>query len=179
MSLTIKLNRFATPAAIVLLLGITLTGQDRSLPEVAKEKSGKAATRIFTEEDLEPGSAAEASAASVAAESETKQKDSSETRVTVAGLLEQATLPQARAILQSLKRDEQVLLRRYAQIQQKLTRETDQHLRQLYSNSLARRDETLARKRAQIQKVQKAITAVESDRTASPGSKNEGNKPEK
>ena len=78
---------------------------------------------------------------------------------------------QARATLESLKRDEQVLLRRYAQIQEKLTSGTDEHLRKLYSDSLTRRDQTLARKRAQIEQVEKAIAAAESGRTSSPRSK--------
>jgi len=83
------------------------------------------------------------------------------------------------AALESLKHDEQVLLRRYAQIQEKLTSGTDEHLRRLYSDSLARRDQTLGRKRAQIGQVEKAIAAAESGRIPPPGSKHEETKLEK
>jgi hypothetical protein len=52
-------------------------------------------------------------------------------------------------------------------------------LRKLYSGSLARRDQTLARKRAQIEQVEKAIAAAESGRAPSRGSKHEETKLEK
>ena len=73
-----------------------------------------------------------------------------------------------------MQRDEEVLLRRYAQIEEKLAGEKNEHLRQLYSTSLARREETLARKRGQIEQVTKAIGAAENSRTSPPGSKHDG-----
>ena len=172
----------ATGIAVALfaLSGI-VRAQDQSLAEVAKQKGGKTASRVITNEDLEASRPPEASVRVPVADTEPSklgEKDSGP-RITVLGLLEQATLSQARATLESLKHDEQVLLRRYAQIQEKLTSRTDEHLRKLYSDSLSRRDQTLARKRAQIEQVEKAIAAAESGRAPSPGSKHEETKVEK
>jgi hypothetical protein len=177
-----KLKRCGIGMAIVLLaLGGVVRAQDQSLADVAKQKRGKTTRRVITNEDLEASRPPEASVPTPVAGSEpSKPADmNSGARITVPGLLEQATLSQARATLESLKHDEQVLLRRYAQIQEKLTSGTDEHLRKLYSDSLARRDQTLARKRAQIEQVEKAIAAAESGRAPSPGSKHEKTKLEK
>lgn len=176
-----ELKRCTLGMALALLaVGGVARAQERSLAEVAKQKSGKPASRVITNEDLEASRPPEPALKPVAdtKPSAPAEKDSGP-RITVPGLLQQATLSQARATLQSLKHDEQVLLRRYAQIQEKLTSGTDEHLRKLYSDSLARRDQTLARKRAQIEQVEKAIAAAESGRSPSPGSKHEETKPEK
>jgi hypothetical protein len=165
----------------LLALGGAGRAQEQSLAEVAKQKSGKTASRVLTNEDLETSRPPEAavSARNPDAQPSTPAEKDSGARITVPGLLEQATLSQARATLESLKHDEQVLLRRYAQIQEKLTSGTDEHLRRLYSDSLARRDQTLGRKRAQIGQVEKAIAAAESGRIPPPGSKHEETKREK
>jgi hypothetical protein len=170
MDIATELKKCGIGVAVALLaLGGSLWAQERSLPEVAKEKGGKAAARVFTNEDLEAARPAEERAAPSLEKVEGKPaaQGKEDARVTVPGLLQEASVSQARAILESLQQDEEVLLRRYAQIQEKLSRESDEHLRQLYSNSLARRDETLARKRWQIEQVERAI------RAASPGSKHE------
>jgi hypothetical protein len=154
---------------LLLVLGGSLGAQERPLPEVAKDKGSKTAARVFTNEDLEAGRLAEEGAAASREKADVKPaaQDKEDARITVPGLLQEASVSEARAILKSLQQDEEVLLRRYAQIQEKLSSESDEHLRQLYSNSLARRDETLARKRRQIEQVEKAI------RAASPRSKHE------
>jgi hypothetical protein len=174
MGIAKELKKCAAGAAVALLaLGGALQAQDRPLPEVAKEKTGKAATRVFTNEDLESSRPAEASPASSAAPSTATEKDRGP-RITIPGLLENGTLSQARATLESLKHDEEVLEWRYAQIEEKLNSGTDQHLRKLYTDSLARRDETLARKRRQMEEVEKAIKAAESRRVSSPRSEHKG-----
>lgn len=182
MRLARKLKRCTTGVAVVLLALGSLQAQEQSLAEVAKQKGGKAATRVITNEDLESSRPPEASPPATATVTEpapAATEKNSGPRITIPGLLEEGTLSQARATLESLKHDEQVLLRRYAQLQEKLTSGTDEHLRQVYSNSLARRDETLARKRAQIEQVEKAIAAAESGRAPSPGRKHEETKLEK
>lgn len=162
-------------AMALLALGGSAWAQERSLAEVAREKSGKTATRVFTDEDLEASRPAEAvpSSAGLKTEAATAGQDQQGARVTVPGLLQEGSLQEARALLKSLQHDEDVLLRRYAQIE-KLAGEKNEHLRQVYSNSLARREETLARKRGQMEQVSKAIGAAENSRTSSPGSKHEG-----
>ena len=176
-----RLKRCSIGMAIALCaLGGVGRAQEQSLAEAAKQKSGKTASRVLTNEDLEASRPPEAavSARNPDAQPSTPAEKDSGARITVAGLLEQATLSQARATLESLRHDEQVLLRRYAQIQEKLTSGTDEHLRRLYSDSLARRDQTLGRKRAQIEQVEKAIAAAESGRVP-PGSKHEETKLQK
>ncbi|HKW26032.1 MAG TPA: hypothetical protein VJN48_09635 [Terriglobales bacterium] len=165
-------------ALALFALGGVGRAQDQSLGEVAKQKRGKTASRVITNEDLDASRPPEGSAPKPVTDTEPSKPDSG-ARITVPGLLERATLGQARATLESLKHDEHVLLRRYAQIQEKLTSGSDEHLRKLYSDSLARRDQTLARKRAQIEQVEKAIAAAESGRAPSPGSKHEETKSEK
>ena len=173
MGMVKELKKCAVGAAVVLLAaGGVLWAQDRPLPEVAKQKSGKTASRVITNEDLEASRPPEASPAA-AALPVAAGKDSGP-RITLPGLLEAGTLSQARATLESLKHDQEVLQRRYSQIQEKLSSGTDEHLRKLYSDSLARRDETLARKRRQIEEVEKAIEAAESRRASSPRSEHEG-----
>lgn len=177
MAIFTEFERWTLGAAVALLvLGGSAWAQERPLPEVAKEKSGKSAARVFTDEDLEASRPAETAAPSAGlnAEPAHADKDAQSARVTVPGLLQEGSLQEARALLRSLRHDEEVLLRRYAQIEAKLAGEKDEHLRQLYSNSLARRDETLARKRGQIAEVTKAIGTAENSRTSSPGSKHEG-----
>jgi hypothetical protein len=177
-----RLKRCSIGMAIAMVaLGGVGRAQEPSPAEVSRQKSDKKASRVLTNEDLEASRPPEARTPSPVASTEPSQpaeKDSG-ARITVPGLLEQATLSQARATLESLKHDEQVLLRRYAQIQEKLTSGTDEHLRRLYSDSLARRDQTLGRKRAQIGQVEKAIAAAESGRIPPPGSKHEETKREK
>jgi hypothetical protein len=160
----------------VLALGAIAWGQQRPLPEVAREKSGKTATRVLTNEDLEAARPAEPAPAAplTTSDSPAPAERPSGPRITVPGLLIGGTLAEAQATLQSLQHDEEVLLRRYAQIEQKLATERDEHLRKLYSNSLERRDETLARKHRQMEQVKQAIESAKSSRTSSPGSKHEG-----
>jgi hypothetical protein len=161
----------AISMAVLLLLAPLLRAQERSLPEVARERSGKKAARVLSNEDLqtepERNPQPPPEAASKAAQAAAADADA---RITVPGLLQEASLSQARAILKSLQHDEEVLLRRYAQIEEKLAGEQDEHLRRLYSDSLSRREETLARKREQIARVQKAIKAAETP----PGSRHDG-----
>ncbi len=160
----------------VLILGAIAWAQERPLPEVAREKSGKTATRVLTNEDLDAARRAELVPAGTPAATEppAAAERAAGPRITLPGLLQGGTLAQAQATLQSLQHDEEVLLRRYAQIEEKLATEKDEHLRKLYSNSLERRDETLARKRGQIEEVKKAMEAAKSSRTPSPGSTHEG-----
>lgn len=178
MSIRRALKNGITLAALWLLVSAAAAAaQDRPLPEVAKQKSGKTASRVLTNEDLEKGRPPQTSPLSspVGSEIKTAAEGGEAGRITVPGLLQDASAGQARGILKSLQHDEEVLLRRYAEIQRKLADETDEHLRQLYSNSLARRDQTLARKRQQIAEVNKAIEAVQNNAPASPESKHEKN----
>jgi hypothetical protein len=111
----------------------------------------------------------EADASNGSAQSERKDNDSDKSKhstsktskernsVNVPGLLDDGTLDQAKALLDSLKHDRQALIDNYDKIQRKLADEQDDSLRRVYSDSLARRDETLAKNQKQIDDTEKAI----------------------
>jgi hypothetical protein len=171
------LKKWSTTAALLCLLPAAgAAAQDRPLPDVARQKAGKTAARVLTNEDLEKTPPTEDSPppSRLASSHAAPRPESREAgHIAVPGLLQEASPAEARAILKSLQHDQEVLLRRYAEIEHKLAGETDEHLRQLYSSSLLRRDETLARKRQQIEEVKKAIEAAEKNVAASPESKHE------
>ena len=77
--------------------------------------------------------------------------------ITVPGLLQNATVAEAEALLDKLKNDEQVMNRRYDQLQQKLDAAENSVQRQMYAESLSHRDETVGRKRKQIDDVESAL----------------------
>ena len=63
-----------------------------------------------------------------------------------------------------LKQEEAALRRHYDDIQRKLVETKDQSLQRVYSESLSKRDETLARKRKQIEEVENNLHLVSGDR---------------
>ncbi|HLK35022.1 MAG TPA: hypothetical protein VKT29_18130 [Terriglobales bacterium] len=161
-----------TAAMLLLLPAALVSAQERPLAEVVKEKPAGKASRVYTDEDLRPEpERVSNSAVRPPIKPETPVAEEAAGSITVPGLLENGRASEARSILESVQRDEQVLLRRYAEIEKKLATETDPHLRRLYSGSLSRREETLTRKRKQIEEVRKAMEAAENDR--SPASRSE------
>jgi hypothetical protein len=146
-----------TVIAALLLANLPAAfAQEPSLPEIARQRNAAKAVREYTDEDFPS-----APAPLPPVESKPAGKPTADAKVTVPTLLDGASLEQAQALLQSLKNDEQVLLRRYAQIEEKLAVEKDESLRKLYSDSLGRRGETLARKRRAIAAVREAISKAE------------------
>lgn len=187
--LTSRSLRMLGIAAAILALGIAANAQsaDQSLAEVARQKPTRKAARVVTNDEIpsvivpvsEPvsrgGSSDAKDAPDAAASSSTASKDpgskskSSNTGITVPGLLTNGTVEQAKATLESLKHDRQLLLNNYDKIEKKMAETNDDSLRQVYSDSLARRDETLARN-------DKAIADMENAIRSAPGSDAQGGK---
>jgi hypothetical protein len=154
---------------LVSMLGVAVcTGQNRSpsdqesVAKVARQKSVRKAKVVITNDDLpsRPESTPETSAGSPANSATVAQNQAaqqSQQNIPLPGLPSGATIDQAREALESLKREERVMVGRYDEIQHKLAETNDQSLHRLYSDSLSRRDETLARKRKQIEEAERAI----------------------
>lgn len=147
------------------LLAATLCGaqsQDQSVVEAARQKPVRKAKVVITDDDLpsKPEAAPQSAATSPATvpdsakEAASKQSDQD---TTLPGPLEERTGEQAQQLVERLKQEEQALLRRYDEIQRKLADTDNESLRRLYSDSLSRRDETLARKRKEIEEAERAL----------------------
>jgi hypothetical protein len=155
---------------LISLLGVAVcAGQNQSpsdqesVAKVARPKTVRKAKVVITNDDLpsRPESTTETSAGSPANSTTTAaQKQAaqqSQQNIPLPGLAPGATIDQAQEALESLKREERVMVGRYDEIQHKLAETNDQSLRRLYSDSLSRRDQTLARKRKQIEEAERAI----------------------
>jgi hypothetical protein len=161
-------HRGTSALALLLLAPLAAIAQSQdpaSLADVVRQKPARHAEVVLTDDDLPKDAAAAekpaAAAEQVPADDTANKPGAAAISITVKGLLENATLQRARALLASLEGDRQRLLERYAQIQTKLASEHDDSLRHLYLNSLSHRDETLAAKQQQIDSVRKAIEAAE------------------
>lgn len=172
--------RMTGMAAALLALGIAASAQsaDQSLADVARQKPTRKAARVVTNDEIpsvivpvsEPASrggssdakeASDAGASSSPASKDPGSKSkSSNTGITVPGLLTNGTVEQAKATLESLKHDRQLLLNNYDKIEKKMAETNDDSLRQVYSDSLARRDETLARNDKAIADMENAIRSA-------------------
>ena len=178
--LTSCLLRMLGIASAILALGIATSAQsaDQSLADVARQKPTRKAARVVTNDEIpsvivpvsEPsrgGSSDAKDAPDAAASSSTTGKDpgskskSSNNGITVPGLLTNGTVEQAKATLESLKHDRQLLLNNYDKIEKKMAETNDDSLRQMYSDSLARRDETLARNDKAIADMENAIRSAQ------------------
>ena len=151
---------------LVSLLGVVVcAAQNRSpsdqesVAKVARQNSVRKAKVVITNDDLpsRPASTPETSAGSPANSTAAAQNQAAQQSQQNIPLPPGATIDQAREALESLKREERVMVGRYDEIQHKLAETNDQSLHKLYSDSLSRRDETLARKRKQIEEAERAI----------------------
>jgi hypothetical protein len=158
---------------LISLLGVAVcAGQNQSpsdqesVAKVARPKTVRKAKVVITNDDLpsRPESTTETSAGSPANSTTTAaQKQAaqqSQQNIPLPGPAPGATIDQAREALESLKREERVMVGRYDEIQHKLAETNDQSLRRLYSDSLSRRDQTLARKRKQIEEAERALRSA-------------------
>ena len=151
---------------LVSLLGVAVCAAQNQSPsdqesvaKVARQNSVRKAKVVITNDDLpsRPASTPETSAGSPANSTAAAQNQAAQQSQQNIPLPPGATIDQAREALESLKREERVMVGRYDEIQHKLAETNDQSLHKLYSDSLSRRDETLARKRKQIEEAERAI----------------------
>jgi hypothetical protein len=75
-------------------------------------------------------------------------------------------LDQAQEQVKQLKQQEQMLIRYYDEMQRKLSETESESRRRMYSESLASRDLSLARKRKQIEEAERALQQI--DKAAPP-----------
>ncbi|SRR5712692_2752470 len=147
--------------------------QDQSLAKVAREKSARKAKVVITNDDLpsKPESTGETSASSpgnsaVAAKDASASPKQPKPDSSVAALPKVGTVNEARDLVERLKQQEQTLIRRYDEIQRKLDETDNASLRRVYSDALAKRDETLAETRKQIEDAEQALRlATEAGKT--------------
>jgi hypothetical protein len=156
---------------LVSLLGMAVCAaqnQDpsdqESMAKVARQKSVRKAKVVVTNDDLpsRPESTSETSTNSPAnnAAAGQHQAEQSKQNTPLLGRSAGATIDQAREALESLKREERIMIGRYDEMQHKLSETNDESLRRLYSDSLSRRDETLTRKRKQIEEAERALRSA-------------------
>jgi hypothetical protein len=153
---------------------------DQSLADVARHhKPAHKAARVITNDDI-PSVATQGEPSPHPAGSESKELSpttnsspapgakpsgsaakNSKAGVTVPGLLTNGTLHEAQTLLENAKHDRQALIDNYDKIKRKLAGTNDESLRRLYSDSLAKRDESLARQDKIIADVESAIHAAQ------------------
>ena len=163
------LSRVAAILLVSLPLGVVVCAaqnqgpsDQESMVKVARQKSVRKAKIVITNDDLpsRPESTPETSSGSPAngaAAAQNQAAQQAKQNIPLPGLSPGATIDQAREALESLKQEERVMVGRYDEIQHKLAETNDRSLHRLYSDSLSRRDETLARKRKQIEEAERAI----------------------
>jgi hypothetical protein len=188
-----SVNRIATPACsalrlsticAIVLVSLLSAGicsaqeqepspSDRSLAEVAREKSVRKAKVVITDEDIpsHPQAAPQISAsgspdAAAAEKDEAAKKDESAKQPPAqttppSALSQPVELDQARQLVEQLKQQEQMLIHSYDEIARKLAEADSESRRRMFSESLANRDVSLARKRKQIEEAERALQGIE------------------
>lgn len=153
---------------LAALAGTLCFGQDSgasSLAEAARGNPPKKAHRVITNDDLPSREPEAASAAGTVGRSSGDSSSASSTSGGASSSADAArtapsrslTVDQAAVRLQKLKDEESALRRRYDEIQSKLATTDDSNLRRVYADSLSKRDETLAKKRKEIEEAETAL----------------------
>jgi hypothetical protein len=153
------------------LLGVALCAaqnqgpsDQESLAKIARQKPVRKAKVVITNDDVpsrpEPASETPTDSPANSAAAAQNQAAQSKQDIPPPGLPPGTAIDQAREALENLKQQERVMIGRYDEMQHKLSETNDQSLRRLYSDSLSRRDETLARKRKQIEEAERALRSA-------------------
>jgi len=169
--------RLGKISAIVLLsflsMGICVAQEqeasaaDRPLAKVAREKSARKAKVVITDDDMpsrvQPAPEASASAHQdvVAAKQDEVAKQQPKQTTPPTALSQPVTLDQAQQLVEQLKQDEQMLIHSYDEMERKLAEADTESRRRIFSESLAGRDISLARKRKQIEEAERALQRID------------------
>ena len=155
--------RWAAMAAGAVLLTATVTVAQGSDSSSADKKPVKKAKVVITDDDL-PSHGQDTTADADSAGSQAQATGNPDAKagsgggsINVPGLLQNATLVDAENLLERLKHDLQTLEQRYDQQQKKLESAETSTQRQMYVDSLAHREQTVSRKRKQIEDLEGAI----------------------
>jgi len=140
---------------------------ERPLSTVAREKSERKAKVVITDDDmpshakpaLEPSVIASPDVVAAKKDEATKQQPKQTTVPTT--LSQPAELDQAKQLLEELKQQEKMLIHSYDELERKLAEADSESRRRIFSESLANRDLSLARKRKQIEEAERALQRID------------------
>jgi|SRR5690349_15520496 len=172
-----------TTAALAVLSGMLTASSfvlaqdqpqtDQSVVKVAQNKKTHKARIVLTDDDLPSRRLPSTEAAVATTSSDTGQEKSSAAQVqeksghgiNVPGLLAEGSVNDAKDLLDRLHQEEKLLIQRYEQLQRDLAATDNAQLRQVYSDALSRREETLAKTRTKIADTEKALAQASSGKT--------------
>ena len=140
---------------------------ERPLSTVAREKSARKAKVVITDDDmpshakpaLEPSVIASPDVVAAKKDEATKQQPKQTTVPTT--LSQPAELDQAKQLVEQLKQQEKMLIHSYDELERKLAEADSESRRRIFSESLAKRDLSLARKRKQIEEAERALQRID------------------
>jgi hypothetical protein len=169
----LKLSKISA-IVLGLLLGVGIcvaqeqepSAAERPLAKVAREKSARKAKVVITDDDMpsRPQPAVQTSAASRPDKTPVKDESSKQAPAQMAApttLSQPVALDQAQQLVEQLKQQEQMLIRSYDEIAGKLAEADSESRRRIFSESLANRDISLARKRKQIEEAERALQRID------------------
>ena len=141
--------------------------QEKSLGELAHKKAARKAKTVITNDDL-PSRPPESSqpatetprAPAATGDSNTSEQHTANT-VTDPEPKSPGSLAEARSMVEAVKLHEQQLIRRYDELQRKLSETDNEHLRRVYSDALVGREENLVLVHKQIAEAEKAVRLAE------------------
>ena len=140
---------------------------ERPLSTVAREKSARKAKVVITDDDmpshakpaLEPSVIASTDVVAAKKDEATKQQLKPTTVPTT--LSQPVELDQAKQLVEQLKQQEKMLIHSYDELERKLAEADSESRRRIFSESLANRDLSLARKRKQIEEAERALQRID------------------
>ena len=143
------------------------SASDRPLAKVAREKSGRKAKVVITDDDMPsrvqpvPEPSASSGSKTAATEKEETAKQEPRQMTAPSDVSQPVQLDQARQLVEQLKQQEQMLIHSYDEVARKLAEADSESRRRIFSESLANRDVSLARKRKQIEEAERALQGIE------------------
>jgi len=137
------------------------------LSTVAREKSTRKAKVVITDDDMpshakpapEPSATASPEIAAAKKDEAAKQQPKQTTAPT--SLSQPVRLDQAQQLVEQLKQQEKMLIHSYDELERKLAEADSESRRRIFSESLANRDLSLARKRKQIEEAERALQRID------------------
>jgi hypothetical protein len=170
--LLVRLSRIGAIVLISLLSAGICAAQEQSpserpLSTVAREKSTRKAKVVITDDDMpshakpapEPSATASPEIAAAKKDEAAKQQPKQTTAPT--SLSQPVRLDQAQQLVEQLKQQEKMLIHSYDELERKLAEADSESRRRIFSESLANRDLSLARKRKQIEEAERALQRID------------------
>jgi hypothetical protein len=154
-------------AGICFAQELEQSSSERPLSTVAREKSARKAKVVITDDDMpshtkaapEPSATASPDVATAKKDEADKQQPKQTTAPNT--LSQPVTLDQAQQLVEQLKQQEKMLIHSYDELERKLAEADSESRRRIFSESLANRDLSLARKRKQIEEAERALQQID------------------